>query len=203
MKNSQVFLCVILVFLINVCVRAQSQSIQPGFKVGLNLANFQGEDSEGAKIKAGVLFGGVLHVPISEKFAIQPELLYVQQGSRGQEAGTRVKFNNNYLMLPVMAKYYFSPGIAVQAGPYLSALISSRLKGGTDDFRVSVDSDELYKPLDFGVNMGLSFEYSEHLVGVMQYSIGLANIADDPLSNGSIMNSAIHFSLAYRFVVNE
>ncbi|WPP48507.1 porin family protein [Catalinimonas niigatensis] len=199
MKSSQILLGTFLVLLINVC--AEAQSIQPGIKFGLNLASIYGDDTEGNKMKGGILVGGILHVPISEQFAFQPELLFIQQGTRGEETGTTISFNNNYLMLPLMGKIYLSPNFVLEVGPQVGVLLSSKLKGEVNGANASIDSKELFKSLDFGLNAGLSYESSNGFVVSTRYCLGLTNVLDREVADVNSKNSAIQVALAYRFLL--
>jgi hypothetical protein len=92
---------------------ANAQEVKYGAKAGLNLSNFAG-DLEGASTKAGFQIGGYAEIKISDKFAVQPELLFSAQGAKSKISYTQlgISFTEksteklNYLNIPVMAKYY-------------------------------------------------------------------------------------------------
>lgn len=180
-----------------------AQSVQPGVKAGLNFANFYGEDTDGGKINAGILFGGILHVPVSEKFAFQPELLFSQQGTRGEESNITIRFNNNYLMIPLMGKIYLSPNFALQVGPQIGFLLSARLTGGENGNDVSVNMKELYKTVDFGLNAGLSYESESNFIVTTRYSLGLTNVVHSSIDDVNSKNSVFQISLGYRFSLSD
>ena len=60
---------------------ANAQDVKFGAKAGLNLSNFTG-DVENTSTKVGFQVGGFAEIKISEKFAVQPELLYSLQGTK-------------------------------------------------------------------------------------------------------------------------
>lgn len=195
MKTFYLILGIVIGLMLNFSSEAQ---IQPGIKAGINLANIYGEDTDGGKIRLGLLAGGILHVPVSEKFALQPELLFAQQGTKGEGGGTTIRFNNNYLMLPLIGKIYLSPNFVLQVGPQLGFLLTSKIKGEENGVDVSVDSKELYKSVDFGLNAGLSSELPSGFVFTTRYSLGLTNVMDAHVVRVNSKNSAIQISLAYR-----
>ena len=196
MKTFYLILGIATALLLNFSAVAQ---VQVGITAGVNLANFYGEHSDGGKIRPGLLAGGILHVPVSEKFALQPELLFAQQGTRGEGGGTTIHFNNNYLMLPLIGKIYLSPNFVLQAGPQLGLLLTSKIKGEENGVNGSVDSKELYRSIEFGLNAGLSSELPGGLVFTTRYSLGLTNVMDVHVVRVNSKNSAIQISLAYRF----
>ncbi len=180
-----------------------AQSLQPGIKAGLNFANIYGKDTDGGKINAGLLFGGVLHIPVSEQFAFQPELLFSQQGTRGKEDNVTIRFNNNYLIVPLMGKIYVAPNFALQIGPQIGFLISARLTGGENGNDVSINMRDIYKTMDFGLNAGLSYESPANWVITTRYSLGLTNVVDSSVEEVDSKNSAFQLSVAYRFSLNN
>ncbi|MBN2730638.1 MAG: PorT family protein, partial [Bacteroidales bacterium] len=68
---------------------------------------------------------------ISDKFGIQPELLYVMKGAKvdgtifDEEATEDVTLKADYLSIPIMAKYYFG-GLNLQAGLTFDFLMSAK-----------------------------------------------------------------------------
>ena len=68
-------------------------------------AEFEGNSASDSE--TGFYVGGVVDFSISEKFHIQPELVYANVNG------------GNGLILPIMAKYYVSNGFNIQAGPQL------------------------------------------------------------------------------------
>ncbi|WP_456314955.1 outer membrane beta-barrel protein [Pseudomonas shirazensis] len=57
-----------------------AQETRFGVKGGLNLSNIVGGDVDGTKSLVGFHVGGLAEIKITDKFAIQPELLYSAQG---------------------------------------------------------------------------------------------------------------------------
>src|SRR5947208_762500 len=56
-----------------------------GFKLGGSLAQYRGKDTfVGNGNLGGYCGGGVLHLPVSSVFSVQPEFLYSQKGAKGQ-----------------------------------------------------------------------------------------------------------------------
>ena len=81
-----------------------AQDIEFGAKAGLNISNFTGGDADRNSL-VGFHVGFISEIPLSEKFSLQPELLYSTQGSEAQDV---VKIKVDYLAIPVMAKYYLT-----------------------------------------------------------------------------------------------
>lgn len=111
------------------------ESMQFGFKAGVNISNVY--DAEGEEFKAdsklGFAGGLFLRIPIGFYFGIQPELLFSQKGYKATGAilGSTYEFTRtlNYLDFPILFSIKPSEFINVLVGPQYSYLLSR-----TDEF---------------------------------------------------------------------
>jgi hypothetical protein len=187
---------------------ATAQDISYGAKAGLNMSTLTG-DVEDAKSIFGFHVGGFVEIKISEKFAIQPELLYSTQGAKSEFQedfeGTLVKvsetLNLGYLNIPIMAKYYVSEKFNIQAGPQIGLNLSAKAKAEASfdgvSFSETVDIKDEVEALDLGFNFGLGYNISEKLFLEGRYNIGLSNISKD--SEFKAQNGVFQLSVGYRF----
>ena len=159
-----------------------AQEVTFGAKAGVNFANLGG-DIEDNDMKVGFHVGGVAEIAISEKFSVQPELLFSSQGTKFEESGETLKYNLSYINVPVMAKYYVAEGFSVEAGPQVGFLVDAKAKYDSD----SEDIKDAFNSVDFGLNLGAG------------YNLGLANIAKDAGDDFSIQNNVIQLSVGYSF----
>ncbi len=156
---------------------AGAQEMKFGVKAGLNNSNFTGDADTDAATSFYV--GGLVDFTVSEKFHVQPELLYSVEGAD--------KASVSYLRVPVMAKYYVMEGLSLQAGPEFAFKI-----GAEDDL-----TDDLVKSLDYGLGIGAGYELTSGLFFDARYNLGLANISESDLVD--IGTSSIQIGLGYRF----
>jgi hypothetical protein len=176
-----------------------------GAKAGLNLATFIG-DPEDVDMKAGFHVGGMAEIALNEKFSIQPELLYSTQGTEAEvvffngvnEQRETLEYNFSYINLPVMAKYYVTEGLSLEAGPQIGFLVNAEaeIDGQTED------ADQLLGDLstvDFGLNFGLGYKLNSGLNFAARYNLGLSNISDESSVDGEFNNSVFQFSIGYFF----
>lgn len=91
------------------------QQVKFGPKAGVNFANISGLDN--SEMKTGFHVGAVAEIKFNEKFSIQPEVVYSTQGAKFTYNNAEVKLNNDYINVPIMAKYYIVDGFSVEAGP--------------------------------------------------------------------------------------
>jgi len=165
---------------------ANAQDMKFGVKGGLNSSTLSG--AEGAKSIMGIHLGAFAEFKVSDKFSVQPELLYSMQGAKND----MVTFNFNYINIPVMAKYAVAEKFNLQAGPQIGFLMSAKYD--------SVDVKETTKSLDFGVNFGAGYDLSENLFLEARYNLGLAQTQKE-LTTGetAIKNAVLQLSVGYKF----
>lgn len=188
--------------LFTVCAAFSQISI--GVKAGLNLADVQGDDVEDLGIRPSFLAGAYLAVDLSDKFRLQPEVLFVSAGSKGDEFDSSIgrdvedTYKLNYVAVPVMFMYRVTSFFNIQAGPQISFLASAKnvtkIDGVDDD--IETDIKDTLKGTDFGVNAGVGFDFGKFNVSA-RYSIGLSDINDIEGAN-SVKNHAIQVALGYR-----
>lgn len=170
----------------------REEGIKLGFKSGLNVSNFMSSDiEEDMAFRTSIHIGFLAEVIISDKASFQPELLYSGQGYVGED--TKKKFN--YINVPLLLKYYVADNISIEAGPQVGFLINSIERGnnGNTDF-------EDQNVVDFGVNIGLGYEFPSGIFFQGRYNLGLTNInGSDDSDKFSYSNSVFQISVGYMF----
>ena len=169
----------------------QDEGIKLGIKGGLNVSNLMG-DLKDVAIRTSIHVGIVAEVIVSDKFSIQPELLYSGQGATDtREGGGRIKLD--YITLPVLAKFPIAKNLSLEAGPQVGFLISGKYK--TNDSNEKIEG---VKTIDFGLDAGLEYELNNGVFFQARYNIGLTDtgLAGD---NNRASNSVIQFSVGKQF----
>ncbi len=144
-----------------------AQKIKLGAKAGLNFSFITGDNTEDLDPNTDFHFGVMAEIQVSNKFSLQPELLY-----SGQGFDTNIDSEGiialNYLNIPVLAEYYVTEKISLEAGPQIGFLLST--KGGTRDYK------DLFKTTDFGVNFGLGYTLNNKINFSARYTLGVTDI---------------------------
>ncbi len=182
---------------------AQEESIRFGAKAGLNLSNISGDGTDDLDGRTSFHIGAVVEIPISEKFAFAPELLYSAQGASFDDTilGVEVESTTilDYINIPLMAKYYVAQGLSLQAGPQIGFLASAKAKvegGGVDE---DTDIKDNVKGIDFGLNFGAGYQLDMGLFFDARYNLGLSDINDFDDGDDSNQNAVIQLSVGYKF----
>lgn len=202
-----------------------SQEVKWGVKAGYNLTNFDGDYSS-IDYTSGFHVGGLSEIAISDKFSLQAELLYSQEGGKyafeineppfALKASERVTLG--YLNLPVLAKFYVSKGFSLEAGPQIGLLLSGKtsyessvtIAGETTNESGTFDIKDRLKSISYGLNLGFGYEFKNKLFLQARYHLGLADIAkettteneeEDPIGMNpeKLKNQGFQLSLGYKF----
>lgn len=199
----------------------KAQELNLGAKAGVNFANLGGDDYE-AKSKTGFHLGLVAEFMITERFGIQPEVLYSTQGTKIEESGSELGFDYDiksqldldYVNVPILAKFYFTDALNLQLGPQIGFLVK-----GEQDYTVTMDDEtesgkedikDYAKSTDFGLAAGLGYKFYGGLFVNARYVFGLSNITkdnqdvDDALgeefsSDSKMKNNVFQISLGFMF----
>ena len=172
---------------------AKAQQVHPGVKGGINVSQLNFDNNTSSDSKIGLHLGVLAHIHTSSKsWAIQPELLYSMEGAQ-KIGNSSVKFNLNYLNIPVLVQYLFENGFRLEAGPQVGFLLNAKRKSGD----VSVD-DNGFKSTAFSIPIGLGYLTTSGLGFDARYVFGISNINDD--SNGATIHSNVfQFGIFYQF----
>ncbi len=171
---------------------AANAQVSFGAKAGANISTLTG-DAEGAKSKFGFNVGAIAEISISEKFAVQPELVYSAQGAKFEEDGEEASLKNNYLNIPILAKLKTNSGFYAVTGPQIGILLSAKAKA----MGVEIDFKDAYKKTDFSWAFGAGYMVTPNIGIDARYNLGLGNISDD--EETELKNSVFQVGLVYKF----
>ncbi len=152
-----------------------AQETKFGAKAGLNIgiASASGGNTTVSSSENGFYVGGFAQIGVSEKFAIQPELLYAKVKELGQ------------IQIPILAKYNFTKEFSALAGPELGFLTGDQLEGS--------------KKFNYGLDLGAAYDITENFIIDARYNFGLANLLKDAPSGVKSTLSNFQVGVAYRF----
>lgn len=176
---------------------ASAQGVSGGLKLGLNLANQTISSSEiggftvSPSFRPSIHAGGYLTAMLSEKFGVQPEILYSGQGYK-QNGGTMAV---NYITVPVLVRYNFTELFSIHAGPQIGVLMSAKAKsdGGEDE-----DVKEYLKSTDIGAAIGVGIDLPMGLNFGARFVKGFSNIIDEGSESMKYKNYNLQFSVGYK-----
>jgi len=175
-----------------------SSGIHFGAKAGVNFASISDDDNFGdSDGRTSFHVGAVINIGLSEKFSLQPEVVYSSQGYTYTEPGYKATGKIDYINIPVMAGFMVVDGLTLQAGPQLGINITAKetYDDGDDDF----DFKDETQTIDFGLGFGAQYKLDFGLFFQARYTLGLNNIISDDDVNLDIKNRVINLSVGYFF----
>ena len=184
---------------------ANAQEAKFGVKGGLNIANlnFSGDGAPSTSSLVGFHIGGFTEIKVSDKFFIQPEVMYSTQGAKfkmSEDGLTLNSFKLGYINLPVMAKYYVAEKFNLELGPQIGFLTSAKANASASGTTVDVDVKKAFESIDFGLNFGAAYDFTEKVSAGFRYNLGLSNIAKtEDGDNETVKNSLFSLSVGYKF----
>lgn len=186
----RIFLIALVVATFGINQQTAAQEVIFGVKGGLNISNLYG--GEGARNNLmGLHAGLVSDIQLSEKFSLQPELLYTQQGAEATEF-VKAKIKLDYIAMPIMAKYYIAKGFSVEAGPQVAFLVNDKAEISNSDIEAQETDAANF---DFGANLGLGYYFDSGLFAQTRYNFGITTVGENP----DVKNGVFQISLGYRF----
>jgi hypothetical protein len=206
MKSPIVRLLLSSVLLSGMTILGVSAQTTPrtGIKAGLNASSLYLNDVNDRHERIGFHVGVFTQVPVSSFFAIQPELQYSTKGVSANYnllgATGRNTFKLNYIELPVLATFKLGNSVDLQAGPYASYLVGSKVTSDGDlgsDYR-NINRDN-FNTFDYGIAGGLNIYFGTAMLG-LRFGQGLQPVAKDGgarLLMGKAKNAVGQVSLGF------
>lgn len=188
---------------------AQDNPINWGIKAGVNQSTLwdrlelDGRPGIEYHSKTGFYVGGMANLSLSEKWDVQPELLFSLRrtgievgGFIGPEVnGNRYRATRteSVIDLPVLFRYYGFGKIFFEAGPQLGYLLKSQEEVEENPFDSDEGGFESFDKFDAGVAAGLGVKINAHFSVNARYFHGLVE------RDNSVNSMVINLGLEYVF----
>lgn len=200
---------VVLIAAAIVSVSAMAQ-VQFGGKVGVDMTNFWGPNVEHG-MKPGYQVGLIMEYKVSPKFGIAPEVVFAAQGGKSKAlafdinnhglelTSTDIKYNANYINVPLMFKFYATPEFSIDLGPQVGFNVYNKVKVKGDD--ETYDLKDATKPVDFGMGLGGTFNITDNAFVQARYTLGLTKVfkEDYVLGENKAKNGNVQIAFGMKF----
>ena len=201
------FMVLIAAAIVSVSAMAQ---VQFGGKVGVDMTNFWGPNVEHG-MKPGYQVGLIMEYKVSPKFGIAPEVVFAAQGGKSKAfafdinnhglelTSTDIKYNANYINVPVMFKFYATPEFSIDLGPQVGFNVYNKVKVKGDD--ETYDLKDATKPVDFGMGLGATFNITDNAFVQARYTLGLTKVfkEDYVLGENKAKNGNVQIAFGMKF----
>lgn len=178
------FLVIVTIFTIT----SYGQGIDFGIKAGANFSTLT--DATGLKNKTGFHGGLFLGLKFNDKIALQPELLYSQQGAKFDSD----KIDLNYVNVPIVLKYYLIQGLNIQVGPQFGFIVDDNIKEVFGNI-AEAESFDLTGVVGAGYDLPMGIRIDA------RYNFGLTEtFKDGEGKDGEGKNGVFSIALGYSFL---
>ncbi len=194
-----------------------SQETHFGVKGGFNYSSVVGDLTDGLKFRLSGHGGVYLELEFSEKFKLQPELLYSSQGfqfstdlaaiqngsANAPENDFRTNVQFNFITVPILGKFAINDLLDVEFGPQFGFLLNqvTKIKDLDQNTNSEVDSKSTVSgdfQLDYGAAVGLGIKLTDNVSIAPRFYIGLRNRLN-ALPGLQNYNASLQLSLNYLF----
>ncbi|HOO08615.1 MAG TPA: porin family protein [Cyclobacteriaceae bacterium] len=200
--NLRLFILTVAILALS-ALASYAQGPKMGIKGGLNVSNLYVDNVNDENSRVGFHAGFYGQVLATGFFALQPELLYTTKGSENEYDGIidqNIKFNLNYLEVPVLAVFKLGKTAELHAGGYGSYLLGANVSYAGDIATGGEDLDrDNFKTFDYGLVGGLGLNFGGVQVGA-RYNYGLVKLAKTNNAKavlGDSKNSAAQVYVAF------
>lgn len=201
------------------CSLATEAQVHFGVKAGANLARLTGDNGEKMKLRTSFNAGVFVEVELSDRFSLQPELYYSSQGAKqdfqfnqGNDVSSTLEVTQrqDYLVIPVLAKFYATEHFFIEAGPQIGFLLKAT---GESSGLVDIEDEDIKDIItdtDIALNLGVGYQFPSNLFINARFVNGLTNVNDaeafveeDPtFEEGNIAdqkNQVFQIGIGYKF----
>ncbi|AYN02376.1 porin family protein [Chryseobacterium sp. 3008163] len=181
------------------------EPVRFGIKGAATATQFSEQELNGKNQKIGFNAGVFVNIPLSEKFALQPEVLYNQMGAKSVVSDTEIitgatsvrtktdfTTSLNYVSVPLMLQMKPSKNFYIEAGPEFSYFVDGKNKGEqtiatttagntvtqTQSSSESINKDDI-KKFNVGLGLGLGYYFTPNLGINARYVNSLTHIANN------------------------
>jgi len=181
------------------------EPVRVGIKGAATATQFSEQQLNAKNQKLGFNAGVFVNVPLSQKFALQPEVLYNQMGAKSVISDTEVTTGTtsvrtkndftttlNYISVPVMLQMKPADNFYIEAGPEVSYFVDGKNKGEqtvtttlagttttqTQSSSESISKDDI-KKFNLGFGLGLGYYFTPNLGINARYVNSLTHIANN------------------------
>ena len=178
---------------------AAAQKVRLGLKAGPSYTKFRGVDpaqlsSASNAYRLGFHAGVLAAVDVTDKFSVQPELLYSQKGAKNKLV-SEIYDVFSYLDVPIVVKARLGEtGFFLEGGPQFGYLLRA-----TSTFTgYSYSVRDRYEKVDVGYVAGLGYQWASGPLLGFRFNGGLTRLNQPIISGGQIRASENRWNNAFQ-----
>lgn len=170
-----------------------------GVKGGVNFTNMTSDGFEDNNSRTGFHLGVLAEIPVSDRFSVQPEVLYSTHGTEEEGSNYTNEYKLDYIQVPVIAKFYLIDGLALEAGPSFNFLVQEEYDFESGVLDIESDTDYA-STFEFGGALGASYKFNNGFFLNGRYVIGFTDAFDsDSFDEDAINNNGFQLGVGFQF----
>jgi len=187
--------------------RLYSQDFKFGFLVGMDITKSYLKDlpdnSEASEFYPMISYNlnGYIGYKTAGIFGISVEPGFIQKGYIQKNEGSNLRFQLNYLQMPVFAEIHITDKLFLSAGPEIACLLNVKINTTSDKGKITDEYDA--RKFEISGIAGLNYEITDKLGTGLRYSRGLSytrelNYTD---ANGHLIANPKEFNQYIQLIV--
>lgn len=158
---------------------AAQEFVYFGAKGGVNFSTFSGDgfsDFHDESARTAYHLGLLAEIPVTERFSVQPEVLYSAQGFDivRREDASDIEHQLDYIHIPVLAKFYLTDGLSLEAGPQIGFVVNEQIDDGNTEIEFYPESRN---EMELSLGLGAAYKFNNFFL-YGRYNPGLTDIYD-------------------------
>lgn len=182
-----------------------SAQVNFGVRGGVHLNDISYDEGEiETEGRAGLVLGVFAEINLTDNFAVQPELAFMQKGYTYTLSGLAIdeeyRILTNYIDVPVLAKLKFGDqtGFYLQAGPQFGYAVAQSIEVGGEDRGVELTDNDNYNRGEITGVVGAGISIASFFVDA-RYNLGLTSLQENDLVFGDSYNRGLTLSAGLKF----
>ena len=181
MNNRLYILLIFFVFIFG--YKLHAQEFKYGFEAGFDIANSHVTNlPKGGRLYYPMIsynFNGYLGFNTNGMIGVSIEPGFIQKGGL-QKGNPDIRFQNNYIQIPILVDFYVTDRIFISIGPEFSYLMNAKAKLTN----ISNDITQLYdRRKELSALVGLNYNFYKWLAVGFRYNHGLTYTTKIQLAN--------------------
>lgn len=169
-----------------------------GVKGGVNFTNMTSDGFEDNNSRTGFHLGVLAEIPVSDRFSVQPEVLYSTQGTEDEFGGFKDEYKLDYIQIPVIAKIYLVDALALEVGPSFNFLVNEEYR--LESNRLIFTANPEASTFELAGTAGLSFNFNNGFFINGRYLQGFTDVYDsDSFDEDAINNNGFQLGVGFQF----
>ena len=167
------------------CHTVSAQNIRNAIVIGASASQIDGDRISGFN-KAGLVFGGRSNFKITDKFSYQPEILWLQKGSKTTNKDSLeayFKWRLNYVSVPVLLNYKIQPRFTLQTGVTADFLLDAKVDAGSGFIARTAELQRF----DLNYTGGIEYRIGDNFAANARYQYSFFWLDDIHFKNSNVL----------------